>query len=82
MTMGKAKIYWLQKKTTVPQKLPTKGKVSIRPVSFRNDRIIDKYVVTGGSCKPVITGSRGSALTVAEARLRVLEKHRKRKRKR
>jgi len=78
--MGCKKVIWSKKEKTVRDKLPTKGAVRIRPVSFGMDKIIDKYVVTGAGFDPVITQGKKYALTVAKARVRVSQQHAKRKR--
>lgn len=70
---------WLKKTSSVPKRIGVHGEVGIRPVSFHMDKRIDKFVVSGGGHKPVITGGKRAALKVANARIRVMEKHRVRK---
>lgn len=65
----------LKKVSSVPSKLPKKGKVSVRPVSFHMDKFTDKYVVTGGGYDPVVIGGdKRHALRIANARIRVIAK--------
>jgi hypothetical protein len=68
------KIQWTKRLPKVPKKLPKHGAIRIRPISFHMDKTTDKYVVSGGGHKAVITGSRSRALEVAGARVKVRQK--------
>ena len=80
--MAKKKIHMLKKLKTLPNKVGVHGAVSIRPVSFGMDKTIDKYIVSGGGHRPVVTGSKSQARKVANARLRVMKKRKARKKRR
>ena len=57
------------------------GMVTVRPISFHMDKIIDKYVISGGGYKTIIVQSKISMKSVLNARKRVIEKRKRRKMK-
>lgn len=84
---NKPKVHWSKKLRWVPGNVSgkkVKGAVRIRPISFHMDKTIDKHVISGGGIKTVVVGGgrsgRKRAKTIADARIRVMQKHQERKR--